>query len=459
MDEPLDALLRAAREGLAQSGVARAEAYIHGADRGIARFSRGILDQHADLEEQRALVRVAVPDGGAHRLATARTSDVSPAGIARAARRAEQLARVTPAIEGWPGFAPARAGGFERPTSDAIVDAADVRGERVRAALDLCRGRGLHAAGAYESSVHRTAMANTEGLARADRTTFASCKVFALDREGISGFAQQTERDPARIRVEAVAREAADKCAAGRDPVLLPPGRYDVVLEPPAVVELLEWLAFTAFGAREFHDGTSPLSGRLEESVTGERITLVDDAGAEDAFVPAFDRDGTDRTRVVLLERGVARGVAYDRLYGARRGVASTGHAAPISAWDDAPVVQALALEGGEESLGSLVRRVDRGLWISRFHYVNGLIEPRRAVMTGLTRDGTFLIERGERGRGVRNMRFTDAVLEAFARCDGLSREVRAVPTWWSDSGAFRAPAMLIRGLVFTGGGVEPPSA
>jgi predicted Zn-dependent protease len=148
----------------------------------------------------------------------------------------------------------------------------------------------------------------------------------------------------------------------------------------------------------------------------------------------------------------------YDRLYAARDGVASTGHAAPPSSWDDAPVAQSLVMLGGDDTLASLVARVDRGLWISRFHYVNGLIEPRRAVMTGLTRDGTFTIERGERGRGVRNMRFTDSVLEAFSRCEGLTRALSAVPTWWSDSGAFRAPAMLIRGLEFTGGGVEPPT-
>ena len=94
---------------------------------------------------------------------------------------------------------------------------------------------------------------------------------------------------------------------------------------------------------------------------------------------------------------------------------------------------------------------MSRGLWISRFHYVNGLLEPKRAVMTGLTRDGCFLMEDGVRKGGVSTLRFTDSILEALERVDGITEQVKVVPTWWSSGGAFVCPTLLIRDLQFTG--------
>ncbi len=460
MDERLDAMLRDAREGLARSKVPAAEAFVHASDRGFARFSRGELDQHVELEERRAVVRVAHTVDGRSQIASVTTSDISASGIARAATRASEMAKVTPVTEGWPGFAtrdePAPA---SRSSIAATMRSAEERAGAVGRILETCRERSLAAAGAFESSEHRTALVNTLGLERAQRTPFATCKVFALDAGGSSGFAQQTRRSAADIDVDAIASRAVDKCMAGRDPVALPPGEYDVVLEPSAVVELLEWLAFTTFGAREVADGTSAFAGRIGERVTGSNVTLRDEGAGDRSFSSAFDREGTARSSLVLIDRGVATSVAYDRLYAAREGRASTGNAAPPSSWDDAPIAQSLVMDGGSDTLESLVSKVDRGLWITRFHYVNGFLDPRRTLMTGLTRDGTFVIDRGARGRGVRNMRFTDSVFEALSRCEGLSSLIEAVPTWWSDGGAFYAPAVLLRGLRFSGGGVDPPPA
>ncbi|MFO0556838.1 MAG: metallopeptidase TldD-related protein [Polyangiales bacterium] len=459
MDEQLRALMADAREGLRGSGVAHAEAFVSAADRGVARFSRGELDQHVELEERRVVVRAAVREGAAWRVASVTTTDTSAEGVRRAAERAHSVAKVTPVIEGWAGFADAsEPAPIERASSEPTMRGAADRARAVGALLARCRERSLHGAGSFESSEHRTVVVNTAGLERAERTPFASCKLFALDADGISGFAQSTARNAAEIDVEAVASRAITKCLAGRDPVILPAGTYDVVLEPPAVVELLEWLAFTTFGAREIDDGTSAFSGRIGERVTGEGVTLIEDGASDEAFVAQFDREGTARSRVVLIDGGVAKGALTDRLYAAKRNERSTGNASPPSAWDDAPVAQSLVLQGGDcESVERLVAQMGQGLWISRFHYVNGFLEPRRTVMTGLTRDGTFEVRGGERGRGVRNMRFTDSVFEALARCEAMTSALQAVPTWWSDSGAFRAPALLVRGLRFTGGGVEPP--
>jgi predicted Zn-dependent protease len=459
MDERLAALESECSAAIAAAREPHAEVYVHDSDKGFARFSRGELDQHVALEESKVVARVALKDGDGWRVASYSTNSVERRAIANAIRQAAALARTTPVREGWPGLTEGdgslRISAQPADGSMASFRRAEDRVAKVLPILTLSRAHNLWAAGAYEATETRAVIVNSRGVRRAGMSTFSTCKVFALDADRNSGFSQRTARDPAELHTEIIAQEAVDKCLAGKDPIALPAGEYDVVLEPPAVVELLEWLAFTTFGARELADGTSAFTDRIGTQITGQNITLVDrDDGA---FGLDFDREGTDRSRVVLIENGIAKGAVYDRYHAAQQRIESTGHAAPVSAFEDTPLPQALTLFGGDRTTASMVAGLKRGLHISRFHYVNGFLEPRRTLMTGLTRDGTFLIENGERARGVRNMRFTDSVFEAFSRCEGLSQTLDAVPTWWSDSGAFRAPAMLIRGLRFTGAGVEPP--
>ena len=245
------------------------------------------------------------------------------------------------------------------------------------------------------------------------------------------------------------------------DPVSLDAGSYDVVMEPEAVTELLEWLAAIAFAAPEVEQGTSPMAGRLGERITGESVDIVEDPLCDDpalGFGAPFDREGTWRSRIPLIERGVAKAVLYDRTYAARMGAASTGSAQLPSLGSAGGVGPTSLMLGAGTAAGvdDLVAGVQRGLYVCRLHYVNGLLDPRRAVMTGLTRDGVFLVEKGKITRPVGNLRFTDSLLEGLARCDGMTRERKAVPTWWSDAGAYVSPAVRIRGWRFNGRSQEP---
>ena len=188
--------------------------------------------------------------------------------------------------------------------------------------------------------------------------------------------------------------------------------------------------------------------------VTGAEVTLFDDGGGDGGLglYNPFDSEGVLKQRVSLLERGVARGIVYDTASALRGGCQSTGHAVSAEESSGAGAMPGnLFMAAGTDTADDLLSRVERGLWVTSFHYVNGLLEPRRAVMTGLTRHGTFQIDNGRLGRGVQNLRFTDSILEAFRRIDGMTAERLAVPTWWSAAGASVAPTLLIRGLTFTG--------
>jgi predicted Zn-dependent protease len=262
-------------------------------------------------------------------------------------------------------------------------------------------------------------------------------------------------RDVGALAIAEETERAIRVAKLSRSPAALDAGTYDVVLEPAALSELLEWLATIAFGAPEIENGTSPLAGRLGERLTGAGVSLTEDPNdaSELGFAAPFDREGTARRRVVLLEDGVARGVLYDRIHAARARTESTGSSiVPDAALGASIGPSALHMEAGDaSSVDELLAGMDRGLYVCRLHYVNGLLEPRRAVMTGLTRDGCFLVEKGKISRAVGNLRFTDSLLEGLARCDGRTRSRTPVPTWWSEAGACAVPAVRMRGFRFNG--------
>jgi predicted Zn-dependent protease len=251
----------------------------------------------------------------------------------------------------------------------------------------------------------------------------------------------------------ALAETACARALGQRAPVELAPGAYDVVLEPAAVAELLEWLALTGLSARTVEDGSSCLAGRAGQRITGP-VTIYDDALAGEDGCPTlpFDAEGTPKQRLVFVDGGVADGPAHDRATAARAHTRSTGHAAPLGddLFEGGPVPQHLQLAAGPDSVEALLGRVERGLYVARFHYVNGLVDTRRALMTGMTRDGLFLVEHGRLGRGVANLRWTESLLEAFARIDGVG-QVRQIVAASLSGAVCVCPAVLVRGWRFTG--------
>jgi PmbA protein len=454
------ALLALGREALDAAGEPEAEVVLRSATRGFARFAMGELGQHMELSEPQALVRVA---GGARRTCVAQTSTnrLDKSSIVQAIRDAARAAREVPETEGFLGFAGKGEASGERPARFAWSTAnlgAEARADRVGTVLDVIRDAGLVGAGALETKVTSLAVATTRGRFVSHDGTAAQFKVWALATPGAggaAGYGGATHRDVDALDLEGETARAVRICQASVKPASLEEGAYDVVMEPPAVAELVEWLATIAFGALAVEQGTSPLRGRMGERITGESVTMVESPLTNDAFGLAapFDRDGVWRRRVPLLENGVARGVLYDRTAAARMGATSTGSALLPDGTGDAGIgASAIQMDGGSaESVEELIAGIDRGLYICRLHYVNGLLDPRRAVMTGLTRDGCFLIEKGKIKGPVGNLRFTDSFLEGLARADGMTRARQAIPTGWSDAGAHVVPAVRMRGFRFNG--------
>ncbi|MDB4970929.1 MAG: TldD/PmbA family protein [Myxococcales bacterium] len=451
-DELLDRLSRA----LARAG-GDAELSFHGSRSGTTRFAGSRVTQTGDVIDK--VVQARVADG--RRVGAARVNAVDDATLDAALARARALAASLPASD-FDGFDDGRAPllphaeAFDGATAD--VDAA-ARAALIAPAFDACARAGVTAAGLCAAGVTTLAVATTAGARRLHRYTRARFDLIASDANGkASGRRSRDARAFSLVAADhaALVDDVVARAVRSRDPAPLAPGEYDVVLEPHAVAELLEWLALTSFGARAVEDGSSALAGRRGETITGA-LTMYDDAlGGEDGCPTApFDAEGTPRRRVTFVDAGVAGEVVHDRSSAAQAGARSTGHAPPIGddLFDGGPIPQHLMLAPGDATVDELIGRVERGLLVSRFHYVNGLLDTRRALMTGMTRDGLWRIENGRVAGPAANQRWTESFLDAGRRVDGaagISRERQLIAGGLSECW-FVCPTILVRGWKFSG--------
>ncbi|MSP60825.1 MAG: TldD/PmbA family protein [Myxococcales bacterium] len=422
---------------------------------GSTRFADSQVTQSGEVEEVLVQARVAV--GG--RVGSARVGALDRAALRGAIAQAGEIARVLPNDPDFAGFDD---GTVSTPPCVETWDeatAASRAGDRATVlarAFAVTDGARLSAAGIAAVVDGAQAVATRAGARRAYR--FTTCKLDLIAAsDTASGYAAAYGASAGACDPIEVARTACDRALAGSDPIDLAPGVYDVILEPKAVAEALEWLAVGSLTARPLADGSSVFAGRIGQRVTSDRISLYDDACDPDpASIRApFDAEGTPKRRVDFIAHGVAGGVVNDRAAARRSGVAPTGHAVPLGdelGWDTCSP-QHLHLAPGEDRVEDLLARVERGLWVTRFHYVNGLLDTRRALMTGMTRDGLLLIENGRITRGVRNLRWTEPLLEALGREGGITRQRRAVAAWWSTTsgGGLVCPTLLLRDFHFTG--------
>ena len=449
----LEGLLTSA---LRRAGEEHADAYASIAHRGFARFAVGDLGQHMQIEEPFAVVRVA----RCTRVAEVGADALNEEALVAAIREAAQMAPEVPESESFPGFTdrseptPLEVHRFAESTARASAEA---RADALAPVFERVEKAGLVATGVLDTTRRAEAVATTGGLVRSFSSTTATFKIWALESAGAggaSGHGMSANVDVDRLAIEQETEHAIADALRSKDPGALPAGKYDTVLGPLAVAELIEWLSMIGLGARELEQGLSPLSGRLGERISGESLTVFEDPLSDFAFVAPFDREGVARGQVPLIRNGVAQGVVHDRTTARRAEIHSTGSAAPPGGYGaGGPTPSSLVVQGGSASgVEDLIAGVERGIYVRRLHYVNGFLEPRRAVMTGLTRDGTFEIVGGRLARPVESMRFTDSLLEAFERCDGLTLERVVVPNWWSAGGSVAAPGVRIRGLAFSSG-------
>jgi predicted Zn-dependent protease len=421
------------------------EALYMGRDAALTRFAGSRI--HQNVSEHDATLRVRAVDGG--RSGVASTNRLDAEGIAEVVGRAVDICRRAAPNPRPSPLPPAEAGGVASDVGHvaATADAdPDRRAEGARAVIAAGDGAGLDASGAFSTEAVMMAVANTNGLRSSHAFTQAKLLTVMTGADRASGYAQATSADVGEIDAAAVGAEAADKAVRSEGATDVEPGAYDVVLEEYAVQTTLEYLSFNAFSALAVEEGRSFME--LGRQVMGDNVSIWDD-GTDDAGLPsAIDFEGVAKRRVELVTDGVATGLVHDSATAARAGVVSTGHGLPAPN-TFGPLTWNLFMAPGSSSKEAMLSSVERGIWVTRFHYVN-IVHPRRGVLTGMTKDGTFLIEDGRISRPVRNLRFTEAIPEAFGRIAAISSQTRLLAAEYSGINA-RVPALCIRGFSFTG--------
>ena len=391
----------------------------------LARFARSAPTQATAIDDI-SVELLCVLDG---HTGAASTNQIDEAGLADAARLARAAATAAARhgrgiYPGLPKPVPIHPhDGYDRATAALDPSAA---GEALAAAFARCADAGLEAFGIWTAAEVTTAIASSTGIAVTDAVTDAHMTVIARDSDGRSGYADTTAVAVGAIDAGAVAAAAAAR-VNGEQPGSLPPGEYPVVLDHTAVGTLLGFLGSLAFNGLAHHESRGALCGAIGTMVAAPCISVTDSTRAAGTLPRSFDAEGVPKVPLVLIADGVARGVAHDTRSAALAGTRSTGHALAPGGSPDGPEPTNLVLAGGDAaSVHELCAPIERGLFVTRFWYVN-TVEPRHALLTGMTRDGTFLIEDGVIGRPLCDVRFTDSALRILAATTQLTSAQRLV--------------------------------
>jgi PmbA protein len=409
---------------------------------GLTRFASSRIHQNTWREDVEFRV-IAVVDG--NRTGVASTHSFDEASVRKAAEDAVAIARVAPGDPDFTGLAPPADATKQAMFDDATADATPA--ERA-AAVARALGEFPHdmeGAGYVETVADEVLISATTGLRLYGRTTRAGVSVLAIAPDS-SGYAERLERRFADLDASVLARRAVDKAERSRDPQPVDPGAYTVILEPAATSTLIQFLGYIGFGAKTLLEGRSFMTGKIGEKLASDLVTIVDDPVAPDALGLPFDFEGTPSRRVVLIDRGTATGVVWDRATAAKGSTESTGHALPPPN-PYGPMQLNLRMEPGTATTDEMVASTERGLLVTRFHYSN-VVNEKETVLTGMTRDGTFLIEDGRIVRGVKNLRYTQNALEALANVDAVGDRTEISTELFF--GGSRAPAIKVRDFKFS---------
>lgn len=436
------ALAEAAIGAAAAAGADEAEALVMAEDAALTRFANSQI--HQNVAETNAQVSLRVAKG--RRVAVVATGRSDPEGIARLAAQACHAANLVEEAPDWPGLPDPRpitpvSGAYAPATAAA---APELRAAGARAVIAAADAAGVTAYGSFATAVETIAVASSRGVRAAEsRTRSQLISVMMGDGDG-TGYAEAAATDVEAIDAAAIGRECADRARRSARPIAIEPGEYPVVLEPYAVSDILDLLGYVGFSGLAVEEGRSfHEPGRR---VGSDLVTIRDDAADTAATPASFDYEGLPTEPVTLIERGVCREVVWDHETAARAGRRSTGHGLPApNPYGPFPIHSQMA--AGTSSRAELLGGLKRGLLVTRFHYTN-VVHPKLAVVTGMTRDGTFLVEDGEIVGPVRNLRFTQSYLDALAGVEAVGAERRLLGV---NLGTVLVPAVRIAAWRFTG--------
>ncbi len=438
--------LRAIAERVIDLVADRAEAQVNvvGVDSGLTRFANSFIHQHVGDRSITIDLKVAVGS----RVASSTTTRVAVTDLDGFVDDTIEMARLSPADPSWPGLAPPQEIPPVDHASAASIDASpDARAQIVRDFV--AAGPELSAAGYADTDHTRHVLMNTAGHEAIGQMTRATLDGIHQSADA-AGYGHVTSTSLDDLDGAATGARAAELARRSSEADDIEPGRYEVVLSPECVAMSWLFMGLYGFNAKQVEDGQS--FARVGEAQFDDSLAVFDDGAAPSAIGLPYDYEGTAKRRIDLVRAGTTAALAHDRRTAAAAGTESTGHAIKGGeSWGAFP--SNLFIAPGDRPVEELIAGVGRGLLVTSFNYCR-VLDPKTMVTTGLTRNGTFLIERGRIIRPVTNLRFTQSFSDAFGpgRVAGIGNDARFAGTEEFGTGLVHAPSVHLSEWNFTGG-------
>ena len=413
---------------------------INSGGRGNTRFAVNQISTGGDNYDATISVRSTF----GKRSGVVNTNKLDDASLKAAVNLSERLAKLSPEDpESMPELEP-QTYTESRGWSDATASLEPTsRANAARAITEPARAAGLISTGYLETQAGATAIANSKGLFAYGKQTALSLTTTVRTEDGTgSGWAGATSHDFSKLDPKDLGVRAIDKARRSVNPVAVEPGRYTVILEPTAVGNLVQFIT-GAMSARNADEGRSFFSkagggNKIGMKVIDERITISSDPLDPEAYANTFSGDGQPLSKTTWIENGVVKNLSYDRYWAQKQGKA------PL------PTSGTVRMSGGNATLEEMIASTDRGILVTRFWYLRP-VDPRTILYTGLTRDGTFLIERGRITRPIKNFRFNESPIYMLNNLDAMGRPVRVSASEAGGPGlAIVVPPIKVRDFNFT---------
>ena len=399
---------------------------------GTTRFANNHVVQNVDT--RRGTLTVSVAFDGCR--GSASTTDFTAGSVQETLTRAERIAQVSPEDPEYlpppdPQVFPTRQ--TSRPES--ALAGPSRRLEYANEAIGQCRIENLQAAGIVSSSVASVGVAASNGLFAQEERSEARFSL-TVQAEDATGWSAAAHRSIDHLKIQDRTLSAINKAKRGRDVQELPAGHYRVILEPAAVAGLWSWILWT-LDAKSYEKGTSPFSGQLGQQIVDERLTLKNLPGHPDLLGTGFTQEGLPSEDAIWIEKGVLKQLAYDRFTAKKQGIKRI-------ATLDAPCLSASGPAAFKTQ--ELIKQCERAILVTNFWYIR-TVNQTDLTLTGMTRDGTFLVEDGQIASAVRNLRFHESPLRVFKQLEAFTEPAEAVT---SETGKMMVPAMVLRDFYFS---------
>ena len=413
------------KRALNQSAADQTELVCESEEFYLTRFAENLIHQNMGRSDSTVWCRAIF----GKKIGISRSNDATKDGLGRLIKIAEDIARNQKedpdfqSLQYYPDK-PKTIGFYDNTFNSSAGGREDIISDIVKRA----KADSLACAGTLQTSGTFLAVVNSLGTEKFARDTEYRFSLTSTAESGLSGWSQAAGRDISKFDYKAVSQRALDKAISSDEPVQLESGAYTVILEPDAVANFLLFLAFLGFGGKLLHQHRSFMSDKFGEKIMGDNITITEDPFNPGIEYMPFDYEGAPKKKVVMIENGIAKAGVYNTYYANLDGVESTGHALPPDN-SYGPYPKAMVIDPGKHSIEDMIKSTERGIYITRFWYLN-FLNPMRTLVTGYTRDGTFLIENGKLTKPVIDMRVQQSMLEAFSNVEMLSAEQRLIPQY-----------------------------